>query len=191
VRSRFDPKLAFTFDAFVPARVGRVETGPRPETKPVLAPGEKHRLQVYVKVDGKRPCRSVPVAARTERPQICSGPAGAGTWRSDDHDPTSLSFEAVKEGSCALSLGAVGAPFKSRVDVPFFVPNQAHAGRRIAADEPCASGAPRACTFDRAGLVACVDGRWTFDRSCGTKLCDYVDGGRPGCPAPGPCAVCR
>jgi hypothetical protein len=194
ITSPLDPSVHETITAYGPLDVTSVlaqGTG----SPPLYVTGPSFMaVSISPQVDGHFTCGAygnVAPIARTETPDVCTGPNGESEWMGGQAT-SSLFYQILQEGVCRLSVGVAGGTYITEHDESVFFVHMGAQDLSITFGDACPESGMVSCDSARDVLAQCVDGVWTIAGTCpADQACDYVAARSAQCPGATDCAVCR
>ena len=194
ITSPIDPSVHETVTAYGPQDVtSLLAQGTSSPPLYVTGPGFME-VSVQPEVDGNFTCGAygnVAPIARTETPDVCTGPNGESEWMGGQAG-SSFIYQILREGVCRLSVGVVGGTYVTEHDESVFFVHVGAQDLSITFGDACPESGMVSCESARDVLAQCVDGVWTIGGTCpADQACDYVTAGSAQCPGATDCPACR
>jgi hypothetical protein len=194
ITSPLDPSVHETVTAYGPGDVTSV-LAQAPSSPPLYVTGPTFlEVGIQPQVDGNYTCGAYGIIApiaRTETPDVCTGPSGEIEW-TGGQTRSSFLYQILKEGECRLSVGVAGGSYVTEEDETVFFVHLGAQDSSIIFGDACGANGTVSCESGRDVLAACESGVWTIGSTCPSgEVCDYVAAGSAQCPGTADCAVCR
>ena len=194
ITSPLDPAVHETVTAYGPLEVTSV-LAQATSSPPLYVTGPSFmEVSISPQVDGNFTCGAygnVAPIARTETPDVCTGPNGEIEWMGGQATG-SFFYQILQEGICRLSVGVVGGTYLTEHDESVFFVHEEPQDLSITFGDACGQSGMVSCDSARDVLAQCVDGVWTIAGTCpADQACDYVAAGSAQCPGATICPACR